>query len=99
MNFFCILDKDISLGFELLGLEVATVLNKEEALSIFESVILNKDIGIIIISQKIASLIKDRIDEHILSQKLPFIVEIPDRDSSSAKKAVEFLKGIIGFGA
>lgn len=77
MQYFVIGSEDVVLGFNMAGVvgEVA-----EDALSAHESfkhALSQKDIGIIIIEDNIADLIRDEVEEYIFSYEFPLICEIP----------------------
>lgn len=97
MNFFCIADKESSLGFKLVGIETAEVITKKEAQEALRVARETEDVGIILITSKIASLIRDKIEEFIFTHQFPLILEIPSRDETGeSKNANDFLKEVLG---
>jgi len=72
-------DEDTVLGFGMVGVEGKSVNNAEEARNVFNEVLQNKEVGIIIITEKTAELIRELIQEFIFTKNFPLIVEIPDR--------------------
>ena len=79
MRYFSIGDEDTVLGLNLAGVEGSVVRNSREAEDAFDRAIEDRDIGVIIISERIAELIRSRVDRFIFSEQFPLILEIPDR--------------------
>jgi V/A-type H+-transporting ATPase subunit F len=79
VTYFIIGDEDSVLGFSLVGVKGRVVNNAKEAESAFESVLEDREIGIIIITERIADLIRPLVDRYIFTQVFPLIVEVPDR--------------------
>lgn len=99
MNIFCIADKESSLGFKFSGIETREVATKLQAQEALRFALINEGIGIIVITEKAASLVREEVDEATLRQDLPLIVEIPSRGSTKSSKSVaESLRHIIGVG-
>lgn len=72
-------DTDTAVGLKLAGISEAYVVNdKQEAESIIKKLSQTEDIGLIIITEKIANQVRDAIRK-ILEQDLPILVEIPDK--------------------
>lgn len=67
------------MGFGMVGVEGRAVLTREEAESAFSEVVGNRDIGIIIITERVAELIRTQVDKFVFTSSFPLIVEIPDR--------------------
>ncbi|MEI8349945.1 MAG: V-type ATP synthase subunit F [Candidatus Omnitrophota bacterium] len=99
MNFFCIAEKESSLGFKFSGIEVREAnsrIQAQEALRVASAI---EGIGIIIITEKCASWIREEITPLLYRQELPLVLEIPSRGSRGQRKSVgEFLKEIVGVG-
>lgn len=58
------------------GIVAATVADAEAA---FDAALADKDIGILVITERTAQLIRPRVDRLLFSDNFPLIVEIPDR--------------------
>ncbi|MBN1685579.1 MAG: V-type ATP synthase subunit F [Spirochaetales bacterium] len=80
MRYFVIGDEDTVLGFQLAGVEGKVAGNPEEAERVFDEVLDNHDFGIVLITERVAELIRDRVDRFIFTQAFPLILEIPDRN-------------------
>lgn len=80
MKYFVIGDEDTVLGFGLSGVQGKIVQNSEEASRVFHDVLKQSEIGIIIITEKIADMIRAEVDAFMFSEQFPLLVEIPDRN-------------------
>ncbi|MCK5154848.1 MAG: V-type ATP synthase subunit F [Spirochaetales bacterium] len=79
MKYYSIGDEDTVLGFGMVGVEGMIVNGEEEARNAFQTALKDKDVGIIIITERMAELIRDQVDQYIFTEKFPLILEIPDR--------------------
>ncbi len=79
-------DYDTTLGFRLVGINLSVIpKNVKETREALKQFFRNPDVGIILITEKIAETVSDLIAE--LSQSpTPSIVEIPDRSGSSGRQ-------------
>jgi vacuolar-type H+-ATPase subunit F/Vma7 len=99
MTFFCIADKESSLGFRLAGIETREVATKPEAVEALRVARLTKDVGIILITEKAASFVREEIEERISKDPIPLVLEVPSRgEVSKRKSAGELLKELVGIG-
>ena len=72
-------DTDTAVGLKLAGVSDAYMVNdKQEAESIIKKLSQTEDVGLIVITEKIANQIRPVIRK-ILEQDLPILVEIPDK--------------------
>ena len=97
MNFFCIADKDSSLGFKLSGIETREAVTRQEALEALQVAGATDGVGIIIITSRVYALVKAEADEISQKNQFPLILEIPSRgESKKGKSSGDFLKELIG---
>jgi V/A-type H+-transporting ATPase subunit F len=97
MTFYCIADAESSLGFRLAGVDTREVSNRAEALEALEASLAIEDIGILLVTVKAASFIRNEIDKVMYKSQHPLILEIPSRGEIKKSRSVgEFLKEIIG---
>lgn len=98
MKSFLISDnKDTIVGLRLAGIEGVLAENKEEIKSSFGEAIENKDIGIILLTEKVFEEIKDRVLEQKISGDSPLITTIPDRNGLKDKNFImRYVKESIG---
>jgi V/A-type H+-transporting ATPase subunit F len=79
MQFYVVADENTVTGFKLVGLEGEVVESADEAREALQKAFASPDIGIIIITEKIAALIHEEMEEYIFGHAFPLIIEIPDR--------------------
>ena len=79
MNYFIIGDEDAVLGFGMVGVQGKAASTAAQAEDAFRGALEDKDVGIIVITERTADLIRPRVDRYLFSERFPLIVEIPDR--------------------
>lgn len=90
MKIFLISDNTHTLtGIRLSGIEGIVVHEREEILLALEKVIQEKEIGIVLITELLMEKVQPELNAIKLSNKLPIIVEIPDRHGT--RRPVDFL--------
>lgn len=70
---------DTYTGMRLAGVEGAVVHERQELLEELNKAIADKEIGIILLTEKFGKEFPDIIDDVRLHRKQPLLVEIPDR--------------------
>jgi V/A-type H+-transporting ATPase subunit F len=80
MKYYIIGDEDSVLGFGMVGVRGATVRNEQEAEHAFSKALEDPDTGIVIVTERIADLIRPLVDRYLFTERFPLIVEIPDRE-------------------
>lgn len=79
MKYSIIGDEDTVLGFGIVGVSGRVAGNAEEAQQAFKGMLEDKDISIVIITERIADMIRPVVDAYLFTESFPLIVEIPDR--------------------
>ena len=79
MKYIVIGDEDTVLGFGLVGVKGFAVENETDAENSFKEALKDDEIGIIIITERIAELIRPLVDTYLFTYNFPLIVEIQDR--------------------
>jgi V/A-type H+-transporting ATPase subunit F len=80
MKIYCISDNiDTNVGLRLVGINGKVIHNREEVIAEINRVKDDPEIGILLITRKLAELVPELVDELKLSAGLPLILEIPDR--------------------
>lgn len=79
MKYFVIGDEDTVLGFGMVGVDGRVAVTVAEAEAAFDAAMADKDIGILVVTERAAQLIRPRVDRLLFSDDFPLIVEIPDR--------------------
>ncbi len=86
MKMFLISDNiDTLTGMRLAGVEGAVVHEKDELKEALNKALADKDIGILLLTEKFGREFPEIIDTVKLNRKLPLIVEIPDRHGTGRK--------------
>jgi len=80
MKMFLISDNiDTYTGLKLVGINGVVLHEKREIEDKIREVISGKEIGIVIVTEKIVNTAKDVIEDIRIKNSMPLIVEIPDR--------------------
>lgn len=86
MQMYLISDNvDTYTGMRLAGVEGVVVHQRDELKAALESAISNKEIGIILLTEKFGREFPELVDEVKLHHKTPLIIEIPDRHGTGRK--------------
>ncbi len=87
MKFYLISDNvDTQKGMRLAGIEGVVVHTKEDVLMSIESCKSDSNIGIVLLTELLADLIPDKLDEIRKNEHLPLVVVIPDRHGTKRPK-------------
>jgi V/A-type H+-transporting ATPase subunit F len=79
MRYYVIGDEDAVLGFGMVGVRGRAVRDRSDAKSAFQEALEDGEIGIIIITERVADLIRPSVNRFLFSERFPLILEIPDR--------------------
>ena len=86
MKIYLISDNvDTHTGMRLAGIEGCVVHEKDELKDALNNALADKDIGIILITEKLSFEFPEIIDDIKLKRQLPLLVEIPDRHGSGRR--------------
>lgn len=80
MKYSVIGDEDTVLGFGIVGVSGMVAANADEASSAFQAVLEDKETCIIIITERVADMIRPVVQKYLITERFPLIVEIPDRN-------------------
>jgi len=72
-------EEDAVLGFGMVGVPGRSVATAEQAEDAVKAALADGDVGVIIITERIAELIRPMVDRFLFTGRFPLIVEIPDR--------------------
>ena len=93
MKFYLISDNiDTQMGMRLAGIEGVVVHEKDEVISELDKAMKDKDVAIILMTEKLISLCREQVYDYKLNCPKPRIVEISDRHGTS-----EVTKTISGY--
>jgi len=79
MKYSIIGDEDAVLSFGMVGVSGKVASNPEEAENAFQEILEDKDVGIIIVTEPVADMMRQTVNKYLLTVSFPLIVEIPDR--------------------
>ncbi|MFW6138035.1 MAG: V-type ATP synthase subunit F [Spirochaetota bacterium] len=79
MKYYIIGDEDAVLGFGMVGVKGSIVETSDQARQAFQDVLEDREVGIIIITERAAELIRPLIKKYVFTERFPLIVEVPDR--------------------
>lgn len=99
MKMYLISDNvDTLTGMRLAGVEGAVAHEPEEIEIQLDKVMADKDIGILLITEKLSKLMPEYIKDIKLNKNRPIIVEIPDRHGTGRSKdfITNYVKEAIG---
>jgi V/A-type H+/Na+-transporting ATPase subunit F len=96
MEYYVIGDEDTVLGFSLVGVSGTACHNETEAKLAWEHALENKNYAIIIITEDVASFIRQTVDRFLFSESFPLVVEIPKRGESSTRDLKALVNEAIG---
>ena len=86
MKMYLISDNiDTWTGMRLAGIEGVVVHEKQELQQELDKVLADKEIGIVLLTEKFGKEFPDLINDVKLNHKLPLFVEIPDRHGTGRK--------------
>ena len=86
MKMYLISDNiDTQTGMRLAGVDGVVVHEREELRTALETALADKEIGILLLTEKFGREFPEIVDEVKLHHKVPLIVEIPDRHGTGRK--------------
>ena len=87
MKMFCLSDNvDTRTGLLLVGIDGAVVHTADEISAQMEKVRADKEIGVLLVMEKLAKQFPDIFMKMKMSLSLPLVVEIPDRHGTGRSK-------------
>ena len=86
MNMYLISDNiDTLTGMRLAGVEGVVVHEKQELKKAIDKVLADKEVGIVLLTEKFGRDYPDLVNDVKLNHKLPLFIEIPDRHGTGRK--------------
>lgn len=80
MKMYLISDnKDTYTGMRLAGVEGVVVHERQELKDALDAVFQDKEVGIVLLTEKFGREFPDLVDDVKLNRRLPLLIEIPDR--------------------
>lgn len=99
MKSFLISDnRDTWVGMKLAGIDGILVRDREYALQAVKDAIKNKEIGILILTENVVDMATEEVMELKLKNKIPLIIEIPDRYGSKRENDAikDYIRNSVG---
>jgi len=98
VNFFCIADEDTVRGFRLAGIDGRAVASVPEAEEAFDQAVRREGLGVLIMTDAVATDVRGRVDAVRMGQGLPLIVEVPGLDGPlpGRKTLRQFVQEAVG---
>ena len=99
MKMFLISDNvDTQTGMRLAGVEGVVVHEREELYDTLQKTLADKEIGIILLTEKFGKEFPDILEDVRLNHKLPLLIEIPDRhgDSDIGDSITTYIREAVG---
>lgn len=70
------------LGMRIAGIEGQLIVDEKEAAPTLERISQNEEIAVVLITERLAELCREKVYDIKLNRMRPLIVEIPNRDGS-----------------
>jgi V/A-type H+-transporting ATPase subunit F len=98
LKFYVIGDEDTVLGFRLAGVEGEIVRTADETIESLERAFGRNDLGIVIMPERIAQLVRRQVDSHVTRGAFPLIIEVPDiaGPMEGRKTVKEMIRAAVG---
>ena len=99
MQFFLISDNsDTLVGMRLAGVDGVIVHESDEIKTVLDEAMANKNIAVVLITEKLVRMNEEFIYDLKLNRKQPLIVEIPDRHGTSSvtENISKYIESAIG---
>jgi len=99
MRFYLLSDNvDTLIGLRLAGIEGDVVHEKEEVIKRLRSLCEERDIAVVLMTEKLIKLCPDFVFDIKLNRKQPLIVEIPDRHGAgrTGDTITQYIRDAIG---
>jgi vacuolar-type H+-ATPase subunit F/Vma7 len=89
-------DEFTCLGFALSGISTVAAEGENSVTEEFEKALCDNDVGIILVTENEANLIRDKIERQKTEGELPLVVEIPSRIGWKERgKALDLIKRVL----
>ncbi|MBD3246583.1 MAG: hypothetical protein GF333_06175 [Candidatus Omnitrophica bacterium] len=97
MIFFCIAEPKSSIGFKLAGVRTREASTQREAREALKVALSLKDLGVILVTERVAVFLRQEIDTLIYQRQLPLVLEVPSQGMKTERKSVnQFIKDAVG---
>ncbi len=84
MKYSIIGDEDAVLSFGIVGVSGRIATNPDEARTAFQEILEDKEVGIILVTESVADMMRSTVEKYVFTVNFPLIVEIPDRKGAKS---------------
>lgn len=91
-------DEETVLGFRFAGIRGHVARDEDKARELFRRAVEDKEVSIVVITERIAERIRAELDEHMEKGSFPFVVEVADSSGPmrTRKSPLDIVKEAIG---
>ena len=86
MKLYVLGSQDAVWGFALTGVHGQVVSTPDELHLALDAVLEDKDVGIVLVTEDVADLARQRVDELVVRSRIPIVVEIPGPGGTSPER-------------
>jgi V/A-type H+-transporting ATPase subunit F len=86
MNLYVLGNQDAVWGFALTGVHGQVISTPDELHQALDSILGDKDVGIVLVTEDVADLARQRVDELVIRSRIPIVVEIPGPEGTSPER-------------
>ena len=80
MKLYVLGNPDAVWGFALTGVHGQVISTAEELHQALDAALGDRDVGIVLVTEDVADLARQRVDELVIRSRIPIVVEIPDQE-------------------
>ena len=86
MKLYVLGNQDAVWGFALTGVHGQVVSTSAELHQALNAVLDDKEVGIVLVTEDVADLARQRVDELVIRSRVPIVVEIPGPEGTSPER-------------
>ena len=86
MKLYVLGNQDAVWGFALTGVHGQVVSTSVELHQALNAVLDDKEVGIVLVTEDVADLARQRVDELVIHRRVPIVVEIPGPEGTSPER-------------
>ena len=98
MQYFCIGDPDMATGLRLAGVDGVVARTPHEAREAFRAATRMPGVGVVLVSEPLAAMIREEVDKFQCTAHVPLILEIPACDGAQPgrKSLAQIVRQAVG---
>jgi V/A-type H+-transporting ATPase subunit F len=86
MKLYVLGNPDAVWGFALTGVHGQVISTADELHHALDTVLGDRDVGIVLVTEDVAELARQRVDELVIRSRIPIVVEIPGPEGTSPER-------------